>query len=146
MKCELLLHPFFYWDIQNICVLSFHRQNTLFHLLCLLLFLLLAEKCSYRHTVFLVNFLLFQGVYEVSFLHPWAYVLYLGQFLFLYSDFYLCPFDLTFGPIFLQPLNPFDKHLPHFRLSPCSSHLVCHISNHSCIWRPFHHHLHDGLL
>jgi hypothetical protein len=75
---------------------------------------LLEETCSYRPTSLLVRFLLFMGGYEVSFLHPWAFVLCPGKLLRLYSNFYLCPFDLAFRPISLLPSEQPDKHLPHF--------------------------------
>jgi hypothetical protein len=64
-------------------------------------------------TVLLVRFLAFLDGYEVSFHHPWASVLCPWKLLYLYSDFYVFPFDLAFGPILLLPLKKFDKHLIH---------------------------------
>jgi hypothetical protein len=113
LKCELFLHLFSYQDIQNICVPYFHKQNISSHLLCLFLFLWLAEKCFCQHIVSPVNFLLFQDEYEVSFLLPWDFEFCPRQLPCLYSDFYLNLFDLSFGAISLQPLGPFDKHLLH---------------------------------
>jgi hypothetical protein len=115
MKCELHLpHPFFSQDIHKTYVRSFHRQDTLSHYLCLFLFLWLEEEWFYWHIVFLVSFLLSLGEYEVSSLHPWVFMLYLGQLLCLCSDFYHFPFDFAFGLIFLQPLEKYDKNIPHF--------------------------------
>jgi hypothetical protein len=113
-KMELRLpYIFLYQDIPRICVLYSHRQTTLLHLLCLFLFLLFEEKCSCRHIVFLVKFLPFLGGYEVSSLHPWDFSLCPGKFLFLFSDFYLYPFDLDFGPISLLLSEQPKKNLPH---------------------------------
>jgi hypothetical protein len=67
---------------------------------------------------------------------PWDFDIYPGQLICLWADFYLGPFDSAFGSASLPLSEPSDKHLPPFRLLPCSSHRGYHISGHSCIWKP----------
>jgi hypothetical protein len=100
---------------------------------------------SVQHISLAVSFHLSQFESEVSSSPPWASSSYPGQLIFLWDDFYLSLSDPAFGSTSLQLLEPSDKNLPPFRWLPCSSHPECRISDHSCIWKPFHHRSPDDL-
>jgi hypothetical protein len=70
----------------------------------------------------------------------------LGNQFCLWLDFYLGLFDFALGSASLQLSKPSNKHLPHFEWSSCSSHLGCHIADHSCTWQLFHHRFPNDLL
>jgi hypothetical protein len=103
----------FYLDTHTIYVHSSHRQSISLHLLDLFLFLWYEEKYFHQHISLSMSFLLSYFGFEVSSPLLYASESCLGLLFFLWLDFYLGLFDLSFISASLQLLEPSDKHPPH---------------------------------